>query len=242
MIVTPPRRRKRADAQNNRERILAAAREVFADRGPDAPLELIAERAGVGIATLYRHFVNRSTLIRMVLLDLADRLTLVIDAAAAEQADPFDALTRVMREAVRLRIGAVTPTLVTSLAGDPEIVAVRAGVIDRLEGLLTAAQDAGSLRPDIGFGDVFLPLIRLGRPLPRPLRELVGEALVERELEVVLAGLRARPDSPPCPLSAVPLAAADLRRALAAHGYPASPDPNPDAAAVSASDRATTTP
>ena len=52
----------RADAERNRERILAAARDVFAERGLDAPLEAIARRAGVGQATLYRRFPTRQGL------------------------------------------------------------------------------------------------------------------------------------------------------------------------------------
>src|SRR5215216_6360769 len=59
----PNTRVLRADAERNRERILAAAREVFAERGLDAPLDAIAERAGVGQATLYRRFPRREDLI-----------------------------------------------------------------------------------------------------------------------------------------------------------------------------------
>ena len=59
----PDARVLRADAERNRERILAAARDVFAERGLDAPLESIARRAGVGQATLYRRFATRQDLL-----------------------------------------------------------------------------------------------------------------------------------------------------------------------------------
>ena len=54
----------RADARRNRERVLAAARAVFAEHGIDAPMATVARRAGVGVATLYRHFPTRDALVR----------------------------------------------------------------------------------------------------------------------------------------------------------------------------------
>ena len=64
------RRGLRADARRNREHVLAAAREVFVEQGADAPLDEIARRAGVGIATLYRRFPDRAALLRAVALDV----------------------------------------------------------------------------------------------------------------------------------------------------------------------------
>src|SRR5215469_15537539 len=68
-----PRQPLRADARDNRRRLLEAARDVFIDRGPGAPLEEIARRAGTGIATLYRRFPDRRALIRDVVLDALQR-------------------------------------------------------------------------------------------------------------------------------------------------------------------------
>ena len=65
---------RRADAQRNRERLLAAAREVFADRGVGAPLDEVARRAGVGNATMYRHFADRRELALAVYADEVDAL------------------------------------------------------------------------------------------------------------------------------------------------------------------------
>ncbi|MBH5338267.1 TetR/AcrR family transcriptional regulator [Streptomyces pactum] len=67
-------RRERTDARRNRERLLAAAREVFAEEGPEASLNAIARRAGVGPGTLYRHFPNRQALLAAVLRDRVERL------------------------------------------------------------------------------------------------------------------------------------------------------------------------
>ncbi|MEV0400430.1 helix-turn-helix domain-containing protein [Actinoallomurus sp. NPDC050550] len=65
----PPQRPRRADAQRNYERLLATAREVFSERGVDAPLDDIARRAGIGNATMYRHFPTRRELIIAVYAD-----------------------------------------------------------------------------------------------------------------------------------------------------------------------------
>src|SRR5947209_2599848 len=67
-------RPQRADARRNRERLLAAAELTFTERGPDASLEEVARRAGVGIGTLYRHFPTRRALVEAVLADQIDAL------------------------------------------------------------------------------------------------------------------------------------------------------------------------
>ena len=71
-----PRRPLRADARDNRRRLIEAARDVLIERGPAAPLEEIARRAGTGIATLYRHFPDRQALIRDVIPVSYTHLTL----------------------------------------------------------------------------------------------------------------------------------------------------------------------
>ena len=73
----------RADAEANRERVLDAAAEVFVERGIDAPLNLIADRAGVGKGTLYRHFVDRDALIYGLAERLQARYAAIADAAAS---------------------------------------------------------------------------------------------------------------------------------------------------------------
>src|SRR6185437_3086670 len=68
-VVREGRTRMRADARDNRQRLLLAARDVFSERGPAAPLDEIARRAGTGIATLYRHFPDREALMLEVVRD-----------------------------------------------------------------------------------------------------------------------------------------------------------------------------
>lgn len=78
---------KRADAVRNRERVLAAAREVFADSGPEASLNEIARRAGVGPGTLYRHFPSRQALLAAVIQDRVDALCAHADRLTAPGPD-----------------------------------------------------------------------------------------------------------------------------------------------------------
>src|SRR5690242_8753984 len=86
-----PRRPRRADAQRNYERLLATAREVFDEHGADAPLDEIARRAGIGNATMYRHFPTRRELIIAVYADEVDALC-AQGQALLEKEQPGDAL------------------------------------------------------------------------------------------------------------------------------------------------------
>jgi AcrR family transcriptional regulator len=95
--VESPTRRPRADAQRNAARLLAAAREEFAEQGSDACLETIATRAGVGIGTLYRHFPNRDALLEAVFRDTVDTARARAEALL-ESPEPGDALALWLRE------------------------------------------------------------------------------------------------------------------------------------------------
>src|SRR3954454_8981308 len=83
-------RPKRADARRNYDKVLAAAREAFAEGGESTSLEEIARRAGVGIGTLYRHFPNRQALVEALYLDEVDEVCR--SAAGLEGGDAWEAL------------------------------------------------------------------------------------------------------------------------------------------------------
>jgi AcrR family transcriptional regulator len=87
----PPQRPRRADAQRNYERLLGAAREIFNERGVDAPLDEIARRAGIGNATMYRHFPTRRELIIAVYADEVTALCAQGEALLNDES-PGDAL------------------------------------------------------------------------------------------------------------------------------------------------------
>src|SRR3954451_15248734 len=84
-------RPKRADARRNYEKVLAAARDAFAEGGESTALEDIARRAGVGIGTLYRHFPNRQALVEALYVDEVEELCR--SAAELDDADPWEALS-----------------------------------------------------------------------------------------------------------------------------------------------------
>jgi AcrR family transcriptional regulator len=185
--------RPRADARRNRDQILVAARDVFSDRGPDAPLDEIARCAGVGNATLYRHFPDRLTLLRAVVLDLFARTHEAAHLALREEPDAFHALARYMHRALDLRIGAVMPALIGLVAQDEEVVRAREASRSVVQQMLEQARADRSLRPDVAFGDIGPVLIRLSRPLPGRLPRELDQSLAHRHLDLVIDGLRALP-------------------------------------------------
>src|SRR5215467_9653021 len=110
----------RADARDNRRRLLGAARDAFIEHGAGVPLEEIARRAGTGIATLYRRFPDREALMREVVLDAIERTIEAAREAAAEEPDPFRALARYMHQAIDVRTAAVIPALLGAVPLDDE--------------------------------------------------------------------------------------------------------------------------
>ncbi|MGC5165310.1 TetR/AcrR family transcriptional regulator [Luteimicrobium sp. DT211] len=147
----PAVRPLRADAARNREKLLQAATEVFAEHGTEGSLEEIARRAGVGVGTLYRHFPTRACLVEQVYRHSVDEVC----AAAPrllEQLDPFEALSTWVDGFVGYvsRKKGMASALREALG--PESEAVFADVHERLENaaamLLGAAQEAGMARND----------------------------------------------------------------------------------------------
>jgi AcrR family transcriptional regulator len=210
----------RADARHNRDRLLAAARDIFANQGLGAPLEEIARRAGVGIGTLYRRFPDRPALLRAVVLDVLGRVTLEARQALDEEPSAFEALARYMHRALDLRVGAIMPALVSQIPiEDAEMLNTRDGASKLIQDMLDGAQVEGMLRPDVTFGDISLLIIRLARPLSRPFPRALDNRLAHRHLDLLLHGLRAGHDGSAPPLPGPAMTLADLR-AISADDQP----------------------
>jgi AcrR family transcriptional regulator len=188
MNDTPKPRRTRADALRNREQILRAAVDLMVEQGPTAPLEMIARRAGVGIATLYRHFPDRTVLLRKVALDCLTQSAAAAKAALEEEPDAFTALARYLHDAIDLRIGVVMPMITDRVPMDEEVQAARDESRRRFAEIVQAAHEEGSLRPDVGSGDIGLLVTRMALPLPAISPE-DNHRLSHRHLELVLDGL-----------------------------------------------------
>jgi AcrR family transcriptional regulator len=189
MAEKPKQRRVRADALRNREHILRAAGDLLVEVGPTVPLEAIARRAGVGIATLYRHFSDRTVLLRQVAVDAFRQATEAATAALAEEPDAFAALARYLHDTIDIRVGMIMATLHDQLLVDDELYATCHGSAEAQAALVRAAHDEGSLRQDVGAGDIGLLMIRMTPPLPVGLSPEDNHRLSHRQLELVLDGL-----------------------------------------------------
>lgn len=151
-------RAPRADAQRNLETIVDAAKAVFARSGVNAPVREIAEEAGVGIGTLYRHFPQRSDLVVAVFRGAVDATA---DAAPelAAQYPPAEAVAQWMQRFVDF-IGTKRGLASALHSGDPAFATLPDYFRDRfypaLKGLLDRAVEAGELRADIDPTDLFV--------------------------------------------------------------------------------------
>ena len=143
----------RADAARNAERILRAAREIYGEFGPDAPIEAIARRADVAERTLYRRFPTKAELIRAALDQcIAEDLTPTIEAVRGAD-DPLHGLAQLIDAAISLgarehnlltaarRAGSLTPDISTSL-------------YEALDALAHRGQQAGVVRADLVADDL----------------------------------------------------------------------------------------
>lgn len=210
--------RLRADAHRNREQIIAAAREVFLEQGIRAPLEEIARRAGVGIATLYRRFPDRHTLVQQVALDNLALVGEELDRATAAHSDAWGALVQLLRRLVELRITVVMPVLVPELEQDARaeggtLKARRDQIFERMEQVTRTAQQEGQLRQGINPIDIWLGVVKLSRPLP-VIGAALNDRIVEQQLELFLGSLHATALDASEPLRREPLTLDELDRYL----------------------------
>jgi AcrR family transcriptional regulator len=156
----------RADARRSLAALLEAARTVFADAGVDAPVRMIAEKAGVGVGTVYRHFPQRSDLIVAVFRNEVDACADAASAMSARYA-PGEALDRWLERLIDFV--ATKRGLSAALhSGDPAYTPLPNYLLDRLapalNGLLGAAAAAGEIRSDVEPIDLLLAIARLCAP------------------------------------------------------------------------------
>jgi AcrR family transcriptional regulator len=149
--VTASARPLRADAQRNRARLLEAAEVVFASEGIEAPVDLIAEKAGVGVGTLYRHFPTKEKLCEAILLERLAGITADARALACAE-DPSAAFFGFLEYVVEQ--GCLKRDLMTAVMGagvEFELAAaeVKEELHAAMEVLLRRAQEVGAVRPDV---------------------------------------------------------------------------------------------
>jgi AcrR family transcriptional regulator len=156
-----PARKPRTDAIRNRERLLETAAEIFSAGGPDASLEAVAKRAGVGIGTLYRHFPTREALFDAVYRREVDQLSELAERLAGE-VEPVEALRRWLHANVRLV--ATKKGMVAALAlaayRPSELHAYSADRLAKAVGsLIDRAAKAGDIRADVTPEDLLRALV-----------------------------------------------------------------------------------
>jgi AcrR family transcriptional regulator len=183
-------RPKRADARRNYEKVLAAARQAFAEGGEATALEEIARRAGVGIGTLYRHFPNRQALLEAVYVDEVEAMCR--SAAELDGSDPWEALNRWFERFIAY-IGtkrALAAELSNYLDQDAPLFQVcRTSLFEAGEPLLKSAQAAGVVRPDVSIGEVIQMVVGIAKiPAKDPEQN-------EHILRIALDGLRYQADA-----------------------------------------------
>ncbi len=179
----------RADVRRNRRRLLDAAIELILEAGGEPSRDAVAQRAGVGIATLYRHFPDRQALLHAVVLDVLDRTIHEGEAALAESASGGEALRRYMHVAIDTGLGAVN--VVHALLDSREWPDRRAAAQDMLDQLIEVARRDGAIDDDIGAAEIAFATIRFCRPLAIGLDPADERAIAHRQLDDYLDGLMA---------------------------------------------------
>jgi AcrR family transcriptional regulator len=177
----------RADARRNRERVLAAARQCFADDGLDAQIDDVARSAGLGVGTIYRHFPTKDALVEALAEEYFKNLAEAASAGLDED-DAWEGFAGFMRQAAELQ--ADDRALAQVMAARPdamcEAATAREDLPHLIAKLVARAHKAGVLRRDVKATDI--PMIACG----------VGRAGQtgppgdwRRYLQIVLDGLRA---------------------------------------------------
>jgi AcrR family transcriptional regulator len=187
MTVTEPQKPLRADARRNRERIIEAARKVFAKQGTDAQVDDIARAAGVGVGTLYRHFPDKRALMGEL---MAAKFRTFADNAqrALAEEDPWESFAEFLR--TNAAACARDVGLQQALHRDPVAWSVAIPELTRLQDLasqlIRRGQDAGVLRDDFVVEDIPMLMSGLTATMTVPQYDW------HRHLEIILDGLRSR--------------------------------------------------
>ena len=195
-------RPQRRDAARNRDLLVAAAHAVYAEQGVEAPLDVIARRAGVGNATLYRHFPTRGALVEEIFRGPLDRVREAGEEARIA-ADPWAGLAAYLDRVFSMLAAdrGANDLMTTGLPGVPSLAALHTHNHDTVAALLGRAQEEGTARADATAEDLLLGLLAFGRVVPA--LAAVAPGAWRRPLALLLDGFRARP--PAAALPAAPL-------------------------------------
>ena len=184
----PSRRGRQAEAARNDLAVLAAARDVFAAQGADAPVAAIAERAGVGIGSLYRRYGSKNDLLKSLCL-IAMRQSIATAEEALRAPDAWAGLAGYVRDTVAHGTGSLSP-LAGTVATSPELWAACRRGGELLNELVDRAHKQGQLRQDATPLDVAYLIEMFGRLGPAASGS-EEQNVRQRLLTIALDGLRA---------------------------------------------------
>ncbi len=200
----------RKDAARNRELLLAAAREVFAERGLDASLDDVAHRAGLGVGTAYRHFANKHELARAIFAQAVDDIVALAEQGAQSE-DPWAGIVGFVEGAAAAQTADRGLREVLSGVHDPDELDK---INTRLEGplgeMVARAKADGVLRPCVEPTDIGMVVMMLCTVC-----DIAGDVapqLWRRYLALLLDGLRCGPD-----LDEPPISVEEMRVAMRTH-------------------------
>jgi AcrR family transcriptional regulator len=182
----------RKDAALNRDRLLGAASELFAERGLDVTLNDIAHYAGVGVATAYRRFANKEEVI-----DALFEQRLQVVAAVAQQAltdsDAWRGLVTFLERSLEMQFGdrGLTQVMNSPALGNVRVAEARDRIAPLIKALVERAKQAGAVRPDLDQTDIIFIQVGLSAIIESS-RGLSPE-LYRRYLAIFLDGIRKKP-------------------------------------------------
>jgi AcrR family transcriptional regulator len=179
---------RRSDARRNRERVLAAAQEVFATRGLDTQMDEVAARAGVGLGTVYRHFPTKAALAATLIADSFD----IMASAAQDAINGSDAGQAALEDALRMTLRILETNAGARAAMNSPVNTEHAEVLTALENFLGKLQEAlawaqadGTVRADITAQDLGMILCGISSAIDS--RSYSGW---ERHLALLIDGVR----------------------------------------------------
>jgi AcrR family transcriptional regulator len=198
-MASPPgdgRPALRRDAELNRRRIIAAAHEVFRERGLGATLNDVAAHAGVGVGTVYRRFANKEELVDALFDDMIDTVASLAQQALADP-DAWHGLTESLEKVCEVQAfdRGLREVMLGTGRGPKRQAQVRERIAPAVDQMIARAKEQGMLRADISHID--LPMIQL---MVAAVTDHTGRPdLWRRYLRLLLDGMRSRPDTAPLP-------------------------------------------
>jgi AcrR family transcriptional regulator len=179
----------RADAERNRQRLIEAARELFAERGFDVTLDDVAHHAGVGVGTAYRRFADKDELIDALFEQEIEKIVGVAEAAAAHE-DPWEGLVYWLEHMIEMQVAdrGLKSVLTSSTRGKERVAQARSRIGPRIGPVVERALAAGVVRPDLEIGDI--PMIVFMVTSAAEYSRSVDPELWRRYFAIALDGLR----------------------------------------------------